>query len=61
MLCYCVFLNFYLFILALLGLRCCEGFPLVAESRGYSLAVVSGLLVALVSLLFSIVCPRAQA
>ena len=40
MLCYCFFLNFYLFILALLGLRCCEGFPLVAGSGGYSLVVV---------------------
>ena len=51
----CVMLLFFLkflFILALLGLPCCEYFSLVAESRGYSLAVVHGLLVAVPSLLF---------
>ena len=30
------FLKSYLFSLAVLGLRCCEGFSLVAVSRGYS-------------------------
>ena len=51
----CVMLLFFLkflFILALLGLPCCEYFSLVVESRGYSLVVVRGLLVAVASLLF---------
>jgi len=30
------FFQFYLFILAALGLRCCAGFALVAVSGGYS-------------------------
>ena len=34
----------YLFILAVLGLRCCAGFPLVEASRVYSLAAVLRLL-----------------
>lgn len=29
-----------LFILAMLGLWCCTGFPLVAASQGYSLVMV---------------------
>ena len=40
----------YLFILAVPGLCCCAGFSLVAEGGGYSLVVVHGLLVAVVSL-----------
>ena len=39
----------YLF-LAALGLQCCIGFSLVAESGGYSLVEVGGLLVAVASL-----------
>ena len=38
----------YLF-LAVLGLCCCAGFSLAAASRGYSLVVAQGLLVAVVS------------
>ena len=40
----------YVFILAVLGLCGCAGFSLVAEGGGYSLVVVHGLLVAVVSL-----------
>ena len=36
--------------LAMLGLHCCTDFSLVAASRGYSLGVVSRLLIALASL-----------
>ena len=36
--------------MAALGLRCCVGFSLVAESEGYSPVVVHGLLIALASL-----------
>ena len=43
------FVDLYLF-LAVLGLHCCSGFPVVAASRGYSLAAVHGLLIAVVSL-----------
>ena len=39
-----------LFILAMLGLRCCAGFPLVVVSRGYSLVAELGLLIAVASL-----------
>ena len=35
--------------MALLGLHCCLGFSLVVESRGYSLVVVHGLLIAVTS------------
>ena len=35
-----------LFILAMLGLHCCAGFPLVVVSRGYSLVAELGLLIA---------------
>ena len=34
----------------MLGPRCCTGFSLVAESRGYSLAVVHRLPIAVISL-----------
>ena len=37
-------------MLAVPGLCCCAGFSLVAEGGGYSLVVVHGLLVAVVSL-----------
>ena len=36
--------------MAVLGLRCCAGSFLVAVSRGYSLDVVHGLLIAVASL-----------
>ena len=36
--------------MAALGLHCCAGFSLVAESGGYSPVVVHGLLIALASL-----------
>ena len=39
----------YLF-LAVLDLRCCSGFSLLAASGGYSLVVVHGLLILMVSL-----------
>lgn len=39
----------YLFV-AVLGLCCCVGFSLAAASRGYSLVVVLGLFIAVVSL-----------
>ena len=39
-----------LFILAVLGLHCCAGFPLVVVSRGYSLVAELGLLIAVASL-----------
>ena len=43
--------NFIYLLLDVLGLPCCMGFPLVAESEGYSLAVVvCGLLIAVTSL-----------
>ena len=37
-------------VLAGLGLRCCAGFSLVLESRGYSLVAVLGLLILVASL-----------
>ena len=37
------------FYLAVLSLRCCGGFPLVAASQGYSLVGVLGLLIAVTS------------
>ena len=46
----CLFvLKIYLFM-AMLGLHCCEGFPLVAASRGYPLIAVLRLLIAVTSL-----------
>ena len=44
---FCLFI--YICVFTLLGLRCC-GFSLVAASGGYSLVVVGGLLIAVVSL-----------
>ena len=41
---------FYLFILAMLGLHCSEGFSLDAASRGYALVEVHRLLTVLASL-----------
>ena len=38
-------INFIYLFLAVLGLRCCMGFSLVAASRGYSLVTVRGLLI----------------
>ena len=38
--------NFIYLFLAVLGLRCCVGFSLVAESGGYSLVMAHGLLIA---------------
>ena len=38
-------INFIYLFLAVLGLRCCMGFSLVAASRGYSLVTVCGLLI----------------
>ena len=34
----------------MLGLHCCSGFSLIAESRGYSLGAMCGLLIAVASL-----------
>ena len=51
----CYFLNVYLF-LAVLGLLCCSGFSLVAESRGYCLVAVHDLLIVV-----ALFCCRAQA
>ena len=48
-----LFSNFYLFIylfLAMLGLCCCKGFPLVVVSGRYSLVAVRGLLIVVASL-----------
>ena len=42
--------NFIYLFLAVLGLCCCVGFSLVAESGGYSLVVMHGLLIAVVFL-----------
>ena len=39
--------------MAVLSLPCCSGFSLVAEDRGYSLAVVGGLLIVWLLLLWS--------
>ena len=36
--------------MVVLGLRCCEGFPLAAESRDCSSVAVRGLLIAVISL-----------
>ena len=45
---YCALYFIYLF-LATLGLHCCAGFPLVLESRGYSLVAACGLLIVVAS------------
>ena len=45
-----VFNNFVYLFLAVLGLHCCSGFSLVAESGGYFLVVMSGLLIAVAPL-----------
>ena len=39
----------YLFILTVLGLRCCLGFSLVVAIRGYSVVGVLGLVIAVAS------------
>ena len=41
-----VFFFLHLFILAVLGLLCCVGFSLVADSGSYSLIAMHGLLIA---------------
>lgn len=42
---FCYFLkNNCIYLLTVLGLRCCSGFSLVAVSRAYSLVAVRGLL-----------------
>ena len=48
--CLFVFNNFVYLFLAVLGLLCCSGFSLVAESGGYFLVVMSGLLIAVAPL-----------
>ena len=48
--CTSIFLNF-IFVLAVLGLRCCSDFSLVAASRGDSLVVLHKLLTVVASLL----------
>ena len=45
-----VFNNFVSLFLAVLGLHCCSGFSLVAESGGYFLVVMSDLLIAVAPL-----------
>ena len=42
--------NNLIYLLTVLGLRCCSGFSLVAVSRGYSLVAVHGLLIEVASL-----------
>ena len=42
--------NFIYLFLAVLGLRCCEGFSVVAASGGYSLLAVHGLLIVVTAL-----------
>ena len=44
------FLKIIVFIYFCLFLHCCEGFSLVAASRGYSVVVVCGLLISVASL-----------
>ena len=44
------FNNFIYLFLTVLGLHCHAGFSLVAESRGYSVVEVHGLLIVVVSL-----------
>ena len=45
-----VFKTFFILFLAVLGLRCCAGFSLVAASRGHSPVAVRGLLIVVASL-----------
>ena len=40
----------YFYFLSVLSLGCCSGFSLVADSGGYSVVVVCGLLTAMASL-----------
>ena len=44
------FFLIYFIFLAVLGLRCCKGFSLVVESRGYALVVTHRLLIVVASL-----------
>ena len=46
----CIILFIYLLFLAVLGLRCSEGFSLVVTSGSYALVLEQGLLIAVVSL-----------
>ena len=46
-----VFFKIIYLFLAVLGLRCCEGFSLVVVRGGYSLVAVHWLLIAVVSLI----------
>ena len=52
---YCA-LYFIALFLPMLGLHSCAGFPLVWESRGYSLVAVCGLLIAVASLVVDLGC-----
>ena len=45
-----VFILFIYLFLAVLGLRCCEGFSLFVVSRSYSPVAAHGLLIAVASL-----------
>ena len=45
-----IYINFLYRLLAVLGLHCCTGISLVAESRVYSLVAVLRLLIAVTSL-----------
>ena len=45
-----VFCNLIYLLLAVLGLRCCSGFSLVAVSRSYSLVAMCQLLIVVASL-----------
>ena len=45
----CLLILFIYLFLAVLGLHCCAGFSLAADSRGYSLYVARGLLTAVAS------------
>ena len=47
---YHLLFNFSCLFLAMLGLHCSSGFSLVAESSGYSLVGVHGLLIVVASL-----------
>ena len=46
----CIILFIYLLFLAVLGLRCSEGFSLVVTREGYSLVLEQGLLIVVASL-----------
>ena len=45
-----ILLNNFLFLYCSAGSCCCVGFSLVAESRGYSLVAMPGILIVVVSL-----------